>query len=414
MGVSFKVSALLLLAAVGLSACGRTPMTTGALPPAPLDTAKSVSPASVSAPPMVQTAILPPSVMTSIRIPRSAIQPVGWTQLPGGGIFVAASPDGTAWVLSSIGSGPDRSIWHYVNGSWTNIPGAATRMAVAPDNTLWVINSAGGIYAWNGSSWSTIAGGASDITVGVDGSVYVISSLGGGPYGRGIWRYTNGSWTQLPGAAVRIAASADTGTYPGGIVPGGFWVVNAIDATYYFNPSNGFNAISGGVVQVAPTKSGGLFGLGYLVNPDGSYPIYYNDLATGGWTQQPGAGTSIATDGLHVYVTGAAGGIYSAPVTPAAPLAVNPASLGFPKNSSYAAQTVTISGGAPPYTSSVADPTVAQASVSGSTLTVAPVYNTQAAQYNPGSTTVTVTDAVHGHVDVQVGVTTTTIVIQSR
>jgi hypothetical protein len=177
--------------------------------------------------------------MTSVRIPRSAIQPVGWTQLRGGGIFVAASPDGSVWVLSSIGSGLDRSIWHYVNGSWTNIPGAAMRMSVAPDNVLWVINSAGGIYAYDGSSWSTIAGGASDITVGVDGSVYVISNQGSGTYGRGIWRYTGGSWTQLPGAAVRIAASWDTGTYPGSIAPGGFWVTNALSGIYYFTITRG-------------------------------------------------------------------------------------------------------------------------------------------------------------------------------
>jgi hypothetical protein len=296
-----------------LPACGGRG-SSSAIPPDRMQTPNSVSPASFKVAPMVQTPIQPASVMAS-RHPQNDIQALGWTQLPGGGIFVAASPDGSLWVLSSIGSGPDRSIWHYANGNWTNIPGAAMRMWVAPNGTLWVINSAGGIYAYNGS-WTGIAGGASDITVGADGSVYVVSNQGNGIYGRGIWRYSGGSWTQLPGAAVRIAASWDTGTYPGKIDPGGFWVTNALGGIYYYSPIAGFNQIPGGVAQVAPTKSGGLFALGYLVNPDGSYPIYYNNLATGNWAQQPGAATSISTDGTSVYVTGAAGGIYKAAVTP--------------------------------------------------------------------------------------------------
>jgi len=296
-----------------LQGCGGRGGGSRVLPPDLLQTPKSLSPASVNVPPMMQTPIQPPSAMTAIRRPRSDIQPLGWTQLPGGAIYVAASPDGSIWVLSSIGNGPDRAIWHYANGTWTNIPGAAMRLSVAPNGTLWVINSAGGIYAYDGS-WSTIAGGASDITVGADGSVYVISNQGNGTYGRGIWHYSGGSWTQMPGAAVHIAASWDTGTYPGKIAPGGFWVTNFLGGIYYYNPVSGFNQIPGGVGQVAPTKSGGLFALGYVVNPDGSYPIYYNNLATGAWTQEPGAATSIATDGTYVYVTGAAGGIYRAPV----------------------------------------------------------------------------------------------------
>jgi virginiamycin B lyase len=303
----------LVIIALLFQGCGGRGGGASAVPAVTFEAAKSVSPGAIAASPMAQTSIQPPSVMTSVRLPKSAIQPLGWTQLPGGAIYVAASPDGSIWVLSSLGSGPDRSIWHYANGSWTNIPGAAMRLAVAPNGTLWAVNSAGGIYSYNGSTWSTIAGGASDISVGADGSVYVISNQGGGPYGRGIWHYVGGAWSQLPGAAVRIAASWDAGTYPGGIVPGGFYVTTAINSIYYYNPTTGFNQIPGGVLQVAPTPSGGFFALGYVQSSDGSSPIYFNNLENGTWAQQPGAGTSIATDGAHVYVTGAAGGIYSAP-----------------------------------------------------------------------------------------------------
>jgi hypothetical protein len=280
-----------------------------------METPKSVSPASVPAPPMAQTTVQPASAMSSVRVPKSAIPPLDWTQLPGGAILVAASPDGSIWVLSSQGVGLDRAIWHYVNGTWTNVPGAAMRLSVAPNGTLWAVNSAGGLYAYSNGAWSTIAGGASDITVGSDGSVYVISNQGGGTYGRGIWRYSGGLWTQLPGAAVRIAANWDAGTYAPNIAPGGFYVINAGNSVFYYNPTSGFAQLPGGVVQLAPTKNGGVFALGYIANGDGSYPIYYNDLNTGTWTQQPGAAVSIATDSVHVYAIGAAGGIYAAPPT---------------------------------------------------------------------------------------------------
>jgi streptogramin lyase len=278
-----------------------------------IPTAKSVSPASIKAPPMARTPILPSSLMSG-RKPQSVIQPAGWTQLPGGAVFVAASPDESIWVLSSLGSGPDRSIWHYVNGTWTNIPGGATRLAVAPDGTLWAVNSAGGIYAWNGADWSTIAGGGSDITIGSDGTVYVVSSVPGGPFGRGIWHYVGGTWTQLPGAAVRVAASWDTGTNFGLLAPGGVWVANAAFSVYYYMAGYGFYQMPGGVREVSPTQHSGLFALGYLANDDGSYPIYYLDLTSGTWTLQPGAAVSIASNTTNVYAVGVAGGIYRAPV----------------------------------------------------------------------------------------------------
>lgn len=262
---------------------------------------------------MAKTTILPSSVMSG-RKPRSVIEPVGWTQLPGGAIFVAASPDGSIWVLSSLGSGPDRSIWHYVNGIWSNIPGAAMRIAVAPDGTLWAVNSSGGIYSWNGASWSTIAGGASDITVAPDGSLYVTSSYPGNEFGRGVWHYLNGQWTQLAGAAVRVAASWDTGTNLGSLWPGGVWVVNATSQMFYYMEGYGYWPIPGGVVEISPTQHSGLFALGYIRNGDGSYPIYYLDLTSGAWTLQSGAAVSISTNTSNVYAVGAAGGIYRAPV----------------------------------------------------------------------------------------------------
>ena len=96
MNVSQARSALLSLVvtAAFLEGCGDRGTATAA--PRPLmPNVKSVSPpASVNAPPMARTAILPSSAMTSVRIPSSGIIPVGFTQLPGGAVFVVSSPDG--------------------------------------------------------------------------------------------------------------------------------------------------------------------------------------------------------------------------------------------------------------------------------------------------------------------------------
>lgn len=279
---------------------------------------QSISPGKISAPPMQRTALQSATSMSSLK-PAEAIEPVAFTQIPGAGVFIAASPDGSVWVLSTQGVATgDKYIYHYQNGTWTNVPGALSRIAVAPDATLWGINAAGSIYHLVNGTFLPIAGGASDLSVGADGSLYVISSINGGQYGNGIYKYTNGTWTQLPGAGIRIAASWDTGSYNYNVAPGGFYVVNAQLSLFYWNPTLSFTQIPGAAIQLAPTTNGGLFALGVPTSSVGN-PIYYNDLSTGTWTQQSGAGIAIATNTTDVYVIGANDGIYYAPVVPVSP-----------------------------------------------------------------------------------------------
>src|SRR5665213_2336632 len=97
-----------------------TPQTGGIM----LDTPQSVSPGSIAPAPMAHTAILPASLM-AVK-PQSAIQGTSWTQIPGAASYAAAAPDGSLWVLSTLPSGPDKYIWHYVSGTWTNISGEAS------------------------------------------------------------------------------------------------------------------------------------------------------------------------------------------------------------------------------------------------------------------------------------------------
>jgi hypothetical protein len=276
---------------------------------------QSISPANIPAPPMAGLDAASRAPM-ALRKPQSTIQGLSFTQLPGAAILVAASPDGTFWVLSTQGlpSG-DKFIYHYVNGTYINVPGAATRLAVGPDNVVWALNSAGGIYHLVNGNFAAIAGGAAEISIAADDSVLVISNRGAaGPYGRAIYRYSNNVWAQLPGAGVTISASADTGTYTfGNIAPGGFYVTNALGGIYYYNPAAGFTQLTGGAVAVAPTTSGGLFVLGDPTNTV-QHTIYYNDLSTGIWAAQNGAAISISTYGLNLYAIGAAGGIYVSPI----------------------------------------------------------------------------------------------------
>ncbi len=257
----------------------------------------------------------------------TAVQGANYTQIPGAASSAAAAPDGSLWVLSTAPAGPDKYIWHYVSGSWTNISGLASHLSVAPNGTLYAINSGGGTYAYSGGAWTALGGGASDITVAADGSTYVLSN--GNPAGsdQAIWHYTSG-WSQVAGSGVKIAASWDANSYtiPGGtIAAGGLYILNSIGSIYYENTTNSFVQLPGGASAIAPTTIGGIFVLGYPTNANGN-SMYYYDLQTPGWTAQSGAGVSLSTDGAHLYVIGASGGIYFTPIMAVQPWAFGGAS----------------------------------------------------------------------------------------
>jgi hypothetical protein len=141
-------------------------------------------------------------------------------------------------------------------------------------------------------------------------------------------------------------------------------------------------------------------------------------VATGNLLSFDGSGRTTYTGGVAYYfaIFTASSAVPVATPTPkpAPPLTASPTTLAFPANGSYGAQTATISGGTPPYTLSVADPTLAQASIAGSTLSVLPVLNAQTGQYNAGATTILVTDAAQAQVTISVGVTTAQVTVSSR
>jgi hypothetical protein len=300
-----RVLALVASAAI-LAACGGSPATSG-LPR--LATPTSTSPGSVPVAPMVKTAILPASAMTS-RKPANTITAPGYSQLPGSATAVAAASDGSIWVLSDGPAGPDKNIWHYAGGTWTNIGGLAAHIAVAPNGTLYAINSAGGTFAYAGGTWTGLGGGAVGIAVASDNSVYVLSNDGLPDHA--IWHYAGGNWTQIGGGGTSIVGSIDTASHAsqyGTIQPGGFYLTNSAGAIYWGDGAGGYVPLPGSASGIAPA-AGGLFALGYPANASGTSLFYY-DVDGANWSAPGGAGTAISYGANALYVLAATGGIYT-------------------------------------------------------------------------------------------------------
>ncbi len=278
---------------------------------------QSISPGSIAAPPMAQTAILPSSAMRSPSSsgikPMSAIPGISYAQVPGTAIAVSAASDGSLWVLSDSPSGADKYIWHYSNGSWTNITGLANHISAAPDGSLYASNSLGGVYHYVSGSWAALGGGVSDITAASGSTVYVLSNGQSIGSDQAIWYY-GGSWSQIPGSGVHIAASLDAGTHsiPAGTVgPNGLYVINSSGSIYYTQGNGSYIQIPGASAAISPSTTGGVFVLGYPADVSGT-AIYYYDLDSPGWQQIAGSGVAISAAASQLYVISSSNAIYSA------------------------------------------------------------------------------------------------------
>jgi hypothetical protein len=289
---------------------------------------KSTSPAAISVPPMVKTAILPASAMTSPVKPYTDVKGLNWTQITGNATQVAAAADGSIWALSTTPSGPDKNIWHFANGTWANIGGQASAIAVAPNGTLYAVTSTNGVYSYNGT-WTALGGGATSVSTDSSNNVYVTSNANAAGTDQAIWKYSGGAWTQQPGQGVALAGNFDTGTYnvtggggTGTVAPGGGYLLNSAGSIYYANTSLPTAQLSGKASAIAPTTVGGVFALDYPASASGNNLWYYN-LITGIWTAQAGQAVSISSNAGKLYAVGASGAIYSTPVTNAN-VVVNP------------------------------------------------------------------------------------------
>lgn len=299
----------------------------GSLPASPtaMTMPHGVSPALIKPAPMANTKILP---ATAMRSPADRhVDSIGrsWTQIPGTAAQVAAAPDGSIWVLSDQPAGPDKYIWHYVNGTWTNVGGMATQLAMPPNlgnNFLYAINSGGGVWVYNinTSTWFSIGGGVKSISLDMGGNLYAVSN--GSTGDAALWEYPSGptsQWMQIAGSGVSVAGGVDGNAYTlpsGGIASNnGTFILNSAGSIYYENrsPSVSFGSIPGAASQLAPTN-GGAFVLGYPASSSGE-TIYYYNFPMPGWLAQAGAAISLSADGYSLYAVGASGAIYQTSAT---------------------------------------------------------------------------------------------------
>ena len=166
----------------------------------------------------------------------------------GGGVRIAVDSDGEPWTVTSTGQ-----INRHHAGSWILIPGGAKDIGAGPNGSVWMIgntklNSAGdfGIFKWNGTSWDSVDGGGVRIAVGSDGQPWVVNANGE------IYQYRSGSWVYHPGAA------KDIGAGPNGSV----WVIgtNQLNDTgdcgiFKWNGSS-WDTVDGAAVQITVGSDG--------------------------------------------------------------------------------------------------------------------------------------------------------------
>jgi predicted lipoprotein with Yx(FWY)xxD motif len=165
-----------------------------------------------------------------------------WTGLGGGASAITTASDGSIYVLSNGGNGPDRAIWHNVNGTWSQLAGSGTAINASWDSGsysaggsavtsggLYIINSIGSIYYENpDTSFSMLPGSASAIAATTSGGVFVLgyptNSAGNNIF---YYNYSNGTWSGESGAGVSLSANgsslyvvgASGGIYESSITP---------------------------------------------------------------------------------------------------------------------------------------------------------------------------------------------------
>jgi len=141
-----------------------------------------------------------------------------WYSVAGGAKDISVAPDGTIYVISKAPG--NAGIFHYDGANWTQLPGAGTTIAASPDTAshgvfaaggVWVTNSFGEIYYFSPSiGFTQLSGKAAQIVPTKNGGIFVLGfpviSSGNPLY------YNNldtGVWTQIPGGAVNLATDTN-------------------------------------------------------------------------------------------------------------------------------------------------------------------------------------------------------------
>lgn len=215
------------------------------------------------------------------------------TVMPGKGVDIAASANGTVWL---IGIG-DYAVWQWNGQKFVKMPNldptnaslGASRIAVTPDGTAWVIDRTAHIWSFDTSKrvWVKNSGVAADIGIGSDGVVWTVNDQSA------VQKWTGTAW-QAAGTIPETGAkriAVDAAGSPWVICPSATYrLVNGVFQKMGFG---GYDiAIGGdGAVWIAATETGGA---GHLQWWNGEKLVQFNGaMATHLAVDGVGAGYSI-------------------------------------------------------------------------------------------------------------------------
>jgi hypothetical protein len=175
-------------------------------------------------------------------------EPGPWKKINGGATRIAVQPDGTPWIVNSIGKIYKRDL---SSGAWQNIPGCAKDIGVGNNSTAWVIGCSpvsGGyeIFRLSGSTWEKVNGGATRIAVQPDGTPWIVNSIGK-IYKRNL---SSGTWQNIPGCANDIGVGGNSTAWVIGCSPvsGGYEIFRLSDSIW--------EKVSGGATRIAVKPDG--------------------------------------------------------------------------------------------------------------------------------------------------------------
>jgi hypothetical protein len=209
---------------------------------------------------------------------------------------IAASDDGTAWIIGTDSTQGGHSIFRWSGASWTSVDGGAARIDVDGRGNAWIVNSDGYIFRRNRNRWERLPGTATDIGAGADGSVWIVGTnrVQGG---YGIYRWNGTDWSPVDGSAVRI--DVDDRGNP--------WVVNS-DGKIYRRVGERWDLLPGAARDITVDGNDSAWVIGNETT-QGGYSIH---RWTGSdWTRIDGGGTQISAAGTRVWLVNSSGFVYT-------------------------------------------------------------------------------------------------------
>ncbi len=238
-----------------------------------------------------------------------------WWKYRGCGKDVGVGGNGTVWLVgcgeTTGGFVLRRREKDQADPSWKAVSGGGVRIAAGPDGIPWLINNEGKIYRGHadGSDWEgPLPGSGKDIAVGGDGTVWLVGSTettGGFVLRRREKNQQDSSpWQKISGGGVRIAAGPD----------GTPWLVNNEGKIYHGHKdgSGWGNPLPGCAKDIAVGANGAVWVVGCdQVNGGWSLHHWIGVDSQRPWQRSEGGGTniSVAPDG-RPWIVNDIGNIY--------------------------------------------------------------------------------------------------------